>query len=94
MFSDLSFLNFSWELTTFATNFEELGNKLGFERSDVKYLKLVSELYATCSPLLPVERGAYGVEEEAVPLASLVEVVLALSIAHPPTAHDHVVNSV
>ena len=41
MFSDLSFLNFSWDLTTFATNFEELGNKLGFERSDVKFLKLV-----------------------------------------------------
>ena len=39
-------------------------------------------------PLLPVERGADSVEEEAVPLASLVEVVLALSIAHPPTAQN------
>ena len=40
-----------------------------------------------------VESAADGVKEEAVPLASLEEVVLSISITHPP-ANESLVNIV
>ena len=40
------------------------------------------------STFAAVESAADGVEEEAVPLASLEEVVLSISIAHPPAIEN------
>ena len=46
-------------------------------------------LWLSAVVAVTVEGGADGVEVEAVPLPGLVQVVLALRVAHPPPAMEY-----